>query len=73
MSHDLSRRDFLQMMGAIALLPLEGAEPDSVLYNGNIHTTSPRLPEVEAVAISGGRFLQMGNNAEIRHLGPPTV
>src|SRR5438874_653986 len=41
------------------------AEPDLVLHNGAIWTVGARLPEVEAIAISGGRITAVGTSAEI--------
>ncbi|HEV2385917.1 MAG TPA: amidohydrolase [Candidatus Acidoferrales bacterium] len=63
-----SRREFLGSvgaLGALALVPPVKTEPDLVLYNGNIHTVNDQLPHAEAVAISGGRFLAVGANAEV--------
>jgi predicted amidohydrolase YtcJ len=61
----VSRRDFLYGVGAFALLPVSGIEPELILYNGNIFTVNDKLPRAQAVAISGGRFLAVGSNDEI--------
>jgi predicted amidohydrolase YtcJ len=63
-----SRRDFVRVMGAFTLFPLERTEPDLILYNGNIWTVDPRTPRAQAVAISGGRFVAVGSNEDVlRH------
>ncbi len=49
----------------------EGA--DIVILNGNIYTVDKDQPAAEALAIQGGRILQVGSNAEIQVLqGPET-
>lgn len=40
-------------------------EPDAIVYNGAIWTVSGTTREVEALAVSGGRILATGSNAEI--------
>ena len=63
-----SRREFLYglgAMGAISLFPMERAEPELILHNGNFWTVNPRQAKAEAVAISSGRFLAIGSNEEI--------
>ena len=59
----LSRRNFL----ALPALALRRVEPELVLYNANFLTMDPRNPSAEAVAISGGRLLFVGSNAEVRN------
>src|SRR5215468_2872328 len=61
-----SRRNFLGSLGALALLRLERTEPHLVLYNATILTVNSRQPRAQAVAIADGRFLAIGDNAEIR-------
>src|SRR5262249_54563898 len=61
-----SRRNFLGSLSAFALLPLEHAEPQLVLYNANILTVNSHQPRAQAVAIAGDRFLAIGGNDEVR-------
>ena len=61
-----SRREFLRRLGAAALwLPLDRSEPDVILYNANVWTVNARQPQAQAIAISGGRFLAIGTNADV--------
>jgi len=61
-----SRREFLYGMGAAMLLPfLRIQEPDLVLHNGAFWTVDPKQPRAQAVAISAGRFVAVGSNAEV--------
>ena len=60
----LSRRDFVGILGATAL-SAASTEPELILLNGVIHTMDPANPQAEAVAISNGRFVAVGANAEI--------
>jgi predicted amidohydrolase YtcJ len=64
--YDVSRRSFIASLGAFALLPLERSEPQTILYNGNFFTIDPRRPRAQAAAISDGRILAVGTNAEVR-------
>jgi len=53
------------------------AEPyalaDLILYNGRIHTVDPTRPTTSAVAIRDGKFLAVGDDAEVfAHRGPAT-
>lgn len=62
----LSRRNFMQGMSSLLLLPLLRTEdPETVLYNGNIWTVDEAQPRAQAVAISGRRFVAVGSNAEV--------
>jgi predicted amidohydrolase YtcJ len=63
-----SRRDFVLGFGAFALMPLARAEPDLILYNGNVWTVDPSMPRAQAVAISGGRIVAVGSNDEVLNL-----
>ena len=67
----LSRRDFVQRLGAFAMLPMARTEPDLILYNGDIWTVDPGLPRAQAVAISGGRFTAVGSDDEVLNLATP--
>jgi len=62
----LSRRNFMQSMGSLLVLPLlRREEPETILYNGNIWTTDEAQPRAQAVAIRGGRLLAVGSNADV--------
>src|SRR5262245_44877684 len=63
----LTRRAFMAtgLGAAAAALGKWQIEPDTVLHNGAIWTVSERVPEVEAVAIGGGRILAVGTSAEM--------
>ncbi len=63
-----SRREFLNSLGAFALLPPPKIEPQTVLYNANILTVDARQPRAQAVAIADGRFLAVGGNDDVRPL-----
>jgi predicted amidohydrolase YtcJ len=69
---ETSRRSFLFRLGALALFPMERSEPDLILYNGKFWTVNSRLPQAEAVAISGGRFVAVGSNEEVLRLAAGT-
>lgn len=47
--------------------------PELVLYNGRIVTLNARSELVEAVAISGGKFVAIGKTAEIRAMAGPNT
>ena len=54
--------------------PERGAvQPDLVLYNGKLHTQSMEMPQATAVAVAGGRFLAVGDDAEVRALARPAA
>ena len=63
----LSRRAFIAagVGAAAAAMAKWQVEPDLVLHNGAIWTVGDRVPEVEAIAISGGRITAVGTSAEI--------
>jgi len=75
MDRSLSRRAFLG--GAVALssnaLAAWGTRPDTVLYNGKIHTASARLVHAQALALGGSRILAIGSNAEMLALAGRTA
>lgn len=48
-------------------IPREAAA-DVILLSGNVITMDPRKPGAQAVAIKDGRFLKVGNEAEVRAL-----
>jgi hypothetical protein len=43
----ISRREFVQGLGAFAMLPLARTEPDLILYNGTCWTVGPDLPKAQ--------------------------
>lgn len=63
----LTRRAFVVagMGTAAAAMAKWQIEPDLVLHNGAIWTVSERVPEVEAIAVSGGRIMAVGTSAEM--------
>jgi predicted amidohydrolase YtcJ len=62
----VSRRNFIQGMSSLLVLPLLRAEePETILYNGKIWTVDETQQQAQAVAISGGRFLAVGSNGEV--------
>ncbi len=44
---------------------------DIILYNGKIYTVDGRMSEAQAVAVSSGRFLAVGNDAQVRSVAGP--
>jgi predicted amidohydrolase YtcJ len=56
------------MGGLLALPLLRQEQPEVVLYNGSIWTGDDPPARAQAVAISGGRFLAVGQNAEVMRL-----
>ena len=62
------RREFLSSLGAFALLPTVRTEAELVLHNGNLLTMDPAQPRAQAVAISGGRLLAVGSDADVLNL-----
>jgi len=62
------RREFLASIAAVSLFPLEEEKPELILHNGNIVTVNTREPRAQAVAISRGRILAVGSDADVLHL-----
>ena len=63
-----SRREFLGQLGGLAFAGLPAERPGTVLYNGHIITVDRSAPRAQAIAISGDRIAQVGDNARIRAL-----
>ena len=63
-----SRRDFLKSVPGLTLAGIAVTRPELILHNGKIRTMDRRLPLAEAVAISGGRFLAVGDNEDVLRL-----
>jgi predicted amidohydrolase YtcJ len=53
--------------------PALAVSAEVILHNGRIATVDPSNPRVSAVAISGGRFVAVGNDAEILALKIPAT
>lgn len=68
-----TRREFLGSMAAFSMFPLDEEKPQLILHNGNFWTVNAAAPRAEAVAISRGRFLAVGSNAEVLNLAGPLV
>src|SRR5882672_10522398 len=73
------RRGFMKLTGAgIAALAGgiwprtstadEGQDADLVVFNGKVYTVDSQLSKVEAFAVKGGRFTNVGNTEEIKAL-----
>jgi len=63
----LSRRGFLSTsigFSASVLAALR-SEPDAILHNAKVWTGSASFPEAQAIAVSGGRIMALGTNAEM--------
>src|SRR6266849_3901350 len=79
MNHGSSRRGFMNLTGAgIAALvggawpgiaaAAEGRDADLVVFNAKVYTVDSRAPKVEAFAVKAGRFVAVGNTAEMKAL-----
>ncbi len=66
-----SRRDLLAGLGSAALIPALSTKPDLILHNGRLWTVADAMPEAQAIAISNGRILAVGSDAEILTLVGP--
>jgi len=67
-----TRREFLGTMAGTAagfsLFPMAEEKAELVLHNGNIVTMNAREPRAQAVAISRGRILGVGSDADVLNL-----
>src|SRR5262249_8922211 len=73
-----SRRNFLGLTGtgiaALAAPPwlralvAEPKDADLVVFNAKVYTVDSRLPKAEAFAVKAGRFIAVGNDADIKTL-----
>ena len=63
-----TRREFISSAAAVSMFPLEEEKPELVLHNGNVVTVNPREPRAQALAISRGRILAVGSDADVLHL-----
>lgn len=80
----ISRRKFIGSSSALAVagigLPTrealaqssssasEDASPDFVVINGRVITSDPALPNAEAFAVKGDKFVAVGSSSDIRNL-----
>lgn len=46
----------------------EGRDADLVVFNAKVYTVDSRAPKVEAFAVKAGRFVAVGNTAEMKAL-----
>jgi predicted amidohydrolase YtcJ len=60
-----SRRSLIKALAAVPLTRLYRETPELVLYNGRIWTVSDGQPEVQAIAIAGGRIQALGTNHDV--------
>jgi predicted amidohydrolase YtcJ len=65
------RRDFLETLGAFAVLPALQTRAGLVLWNGDLLTMDDRQPSAQAVAIAGDRLLAVGSNDDVLNLVSP--
>jgi predicted amidohydrolase YtcJ len=71
MATNPTRRNFLGTIAgtaAFSLFPMEEEKPELVLHNGNVVTVNAREPRAQAVAISRGRIVAVGSDADVLHL-----
>jgi predicted amidohydrolase YtcJ len=68
MSNLPTRREFLGTLAAVSILPLGEEKPELILYNGNMLTVNAKEPRAQAVAISRGRILAVGSDADVLNL-----
>src|SRR5271155_546120 len=78
--HTFSRRDFMAMTGAGiagAAIPRWAAAVESfanardaelVVFNAKVYTVEPRVPNAEAFAVRGGKFIAVGKSEQIKGL-----
>ena len=74
-----NRREFVKLSGAgIAVAAAggwlrvaraaEALDPDLVVFNAKVYTMDTRVPQAEAFAIKGGKFVAVGSTADIKGL-----
>ena len=66
----ISRREFAASLGAGAAWGGR-VEPELILHHGEFLTMDPSQPRAQAVAISGGRFLAVSSDEEVRAMASP--
>ena len=60
-----TRRELIKTLAVMPLIRLKRTDPDVILYNGLITTMCVGQPDATAVAISGGRLLAVGSDAQV--------
>jgi predicted amidohydrolase YtcJ len=55
-------------MGLMVFNSCSRSNPELVLHNGNIHTSNPKLPKAQAIAISNGKIVAVGSDSDILYL-----
>lgn len=76
-----NRRDFLHLVGlgvagvagpawlsGLAQDPDKPLDADLVVFNARVHTVDTRMPQAQAFAVKGGRFLAVGSDRDIKGL-----
>jgi len=63
-----TRRDIVKTLAVLPLIRLQRAEPELILFNGQISTMSTAQPEAAAVAIREDRILAVGSDKEVLSL-----
>ncbi len=63
----------LSPCGEVRARQAQPARAEAIYVNANIYTVDAARPRAEAIAVSGGRILAVGSNAEVRaQIGPTT-
>ena len=78
MKRRIKRRQFVNTlgMGTMGLMVLNScseSNPEIILHNSNIHTSNPRLPKAQAIAINNGKIIAVGSDSDILHLAGSTT
>ena len=74
-----SRRQFIGAAGALVTAAAgaswlrvaaaaEAQDPDLVVFNAKVYTVDSRVPQAEAFAVKGGRFVAIGSTADMKGL-----
>ncbi|MEX2154507.1 MAG: amidohydrolase [Gemmatimonadaceae bacterium] len=50
------------------MAPIPPESPDFIVVNGRVFTIDPAAPRAEAFAVTHGRFVAVGSNADVRNL-----
>ncbi|MGB5274950.1 MAG: amidohydrolase family protein, partial [Flavobacteriaceae bacterium] len=73
MNKKIDRRSFVNTlgMGSLGMMAFNSfapPNPEMVLHNANIHTSNPKLPKAQAIAISNGKVVAVGTDRDILRL-----
>ena len=69
-----SRRQFSTTfgLGSLGLIVLNSCKqstpPDTILHNANIFTSDPNQPKAQAIALTDGKIVAVGEDVDILHL-----